>query len=48
MKVILKKTPLYESFDFDSYKDEDFDTVIESHRYKKFLDSNYEITGEIK
>ena len=48
MKVILKKIPLYESFDFDSDEDESFDAVIESHRYKKFLDSNYEITGEIK
>lgn len=47
MKVILKKIPLYESFDFDS-EDENFDAVIESHRYKKFLNSNYEITGEIK
>ena len=48
MKVILKKIPLYELFDFDSDEDESFDAVIELHRYKKFLEENYEITGIIK
>lgn len=49
MKIILKKKPLYESFDFDSYEEvEDFDAVIESHLYKKFLEENYKITGTVK
>ena len=48
MKVILKKIPLYESFDFDSYEDENFDDIIESHRYKKFLEDNYDIKGIIR
>ena len=47
MKVILKKTPLYESFDFDSDEDKNFnfDDVIESRRYKKFIEDNYDING---
>ena len=48
MKVILKKIPLYEAFDFDSDKVENIEAIIESHRYKKFLEENYEITGDIK
>ena len=48
MKVILKKTPLYESFDFDSDEDFNFDEVIESHHYKKFLEENYDIKGIIR
>ena len=47
MKFILKKIPLYESFDFDS-EDENFDAIIESHRYKKFLEDNYDIKGVIR
>ena len=44
MKVILKKIPLYESFDFDS-EDENLDVIIESYRYKKFIEDNYDING---
>lgn len=46
MKVILKKTSLYESFDFNSDEDESFDNIIKSHRYKKFLEENYTIDGD--
>ena len=45
MKTILKKIPLYESFDFNTEEDENFDSIIESHRYKKFLKDNYDIKG---
>ena len=49
MKVILKKIPLYESFDFDSAEDENyFDAIIEFNRYKEFLESNYIIDGQIR
>ena len=41
---------LNESFDFDSYEDKDFnfDDIIESHRYKKFLEENYEIAAQVR
>ena len=41
---------LNESFDFDSDEDEDFnfDDIIESHRYKKFLEDNYNIRSVIR
>ena len=48
MKVILKKIPLYESFDFNTEEDENFDVIIESHRYKKFLEENYIIIGQVR
>ncbi len=48
MKVALKKISLYESFDFDSDEDENFDAVIETHKCKKFLEDNYKINGTIK
>ena len=45
MKVILKKKPLYESFDFDSDEDEYFDVIIEFTSHKKFLEDNYDINN---
>lgn len=42
-----KKIKLTESFDFNSEEDEDFKDIIELHRYKKFLEDNYYISGTI-
>lgn len=45
MKTILKKNPLYKSFDFDDEND-NLEQEVASIRYKKFLEENYTIDGD--